>query len=1252
MTAEQQINQIYQMLAGGNALYQPPQTAGMGPGNQLYRAVPNPGSAMDTVRGMLGPAIGQAFLGMQNPVPLAHIAPGMSVQESIYATNVTARQWALTQQQALYQISQGVGGDFARIGERLGMPQTLGMSTSDFRKMISQGASTPASQALMGAMMNNTGVQQLMGGNPLAAYQTMFSNRNLFGIAGGELIDPYDANQQDRVRRITSDMSAAIVSASRNGLLPNYNFTRGFGEEKQAQFVTMMQQSGGFGNLVPQLEKAGEGTQEYSDIISKFQQRVGSMNKMFEALNDLTGAGGDVTQLAASINKLTQGEWPRMDQDKLRRSLREMEAVAQMFDVSKQDMLQTVTMMQGTVQGALGVTANQAASGMAGGGFASLPVANNLSALVYSIASATGRQSPADIARISQQQAGLAARGLQSRAGQMATFIEYAGQEGMIDQDLYNRARTAYSMGSVAEKSIIAEEVLRRSFGSEAEGRRAIDDPYFRRMMQERMSPDSAQRTLDTIMQGQRYEYQTRFMQQMRGRVQRGSKAMQRAGSLEFAADPNAVAEEQMKTIETSLREDSYGAAADTMREAYQRAIDAGKSPADALRIAKTQLKLVAPAAAKRATERATDVKTQLDSASLLVASDQRRYDELLGEYQKTMPLEEAQRKAAAGASRTGMTQETQTILGTLRTFAAGDPRLGADKDFNERMIAITKMSQKDPYGALQAAVELGNDPRLSEAQRRVIGERRTQLMTKELPDKYGAEKGAMQAWTMTKAGVESGMSPQAMQEQNKQLGDALKDLRVGLSSSDPVVQQAARDKFQRTIADFTASGGGILDAGGYGDLLKLGAEGNAGQVAAMMDVVGRTDLSMIQQNAATVRGMGVEVDTTLALADRDKGLDTYGAARSQMFGRAVVADQMASMNQGVRATLMQSALAYTEGRGSLAAVLGIREGGTQIADPALRKRVEAFGKRVGLDAYNKKIDKSLGRVDKANKAYTELLKGANMSPQMKGQLEDARSRLLKGMQTGAITDEKQYAVFKQSLSGLPPEALAQLDEMYAGGMEFRGAAAEFTKRVDAEDTDKTLAKDVEMNQRAAARQERIQSEEAWKTLGSVEHGTEGTGFIGDMNRKDMSWSERREFDRNNAAIAKAVQEPRTGKQIAKDVLKANWYAITFRPYKAVNQLLKGDEKSAEENARIAAGAFQSDAQLKQLEKTDPKMFKTAVEQAKLHKRVTDKADEKESGKGKGGRRDRLEISGRLTLVDSSGRPRVVNVEDGQGAFN
>jgi hypothetical protein len=1187
-------------------------------GNTMHTAVTQPAGLPEQIRAMAGPLLASQVLGMRNPTTLMRVAPGQGVGEAYYAHESTTKAWQMVQNEAMYNMSRGFGKEFSRTAERMGIPQMLGIDPRAFHDTINKGTSTSAGAMLASQMMSLPGVNALMGGNPMAAYQQVFAKRSAFADQWGSMANPADKGRQEYARQISTDITNSLEMAIRGtpgggfGLSQNFGFTRGMRDEDMAAVMVRMSEGGAFGDTGLRMRIAQEADMQeaidngvspedavarhgprYMQEQERITQHVGTANKVFETLGDIMGSR-DMAQLMQTMDDLTGSQWESMDPQtlsKLNANLRDMQATAQVLNVSNTEMLGAVQSMQRTMQGATGVTANQIAMGMTGGGYGDAAAAINMTQHAYAVAQANGVRSAAGIDRVATQQAGLMAIGLDSSAGKSARLVEYLNQQGMIDPELYKQAVGALSTGTQGQRNGMVNAVLERAFGSVAEGRKMIDDPYFMQMMRENTSSESAQRAMTTIRDGQATEWGQRVLtQQWRG-LGRYVTGMQKQAGMSHAVDPQIVAKESYEITKGFLARQSMEDVPDSARrlaqKVYDDAIASDKTPQQAYAAMRSYIKSD-PGLSRYAQDIANEVSMATTALGVTNMNNQLTPGKQLVTTLSQLSNWDFEKR---------LTDSQKQELGAIRKLGRTDPNAAAPQleAFLERSEIKSKLDtdEQDQIKAQRDKVKLDTDKTVAFA---------------------GAKHAAI---TRITAGLDTGMNISDIQTANTRYGAALDTYMQDIKENNKAQGEA---KFKATLGSVA----GMFDPAELQTAVQMAASGNLAQLEEArkrQSVIEAHDMISV---AAAAKDRNLQIDLTRGVGDKDRAQLAPERLRAQTYSVGLWNQRMADNPalQNLRKTFSQTAVDFAQGKTGLAGLFGVREGAPLVQDEAVNKELAAYRKQMGLDEFEQGIEAAQKKTGAAIAAFDALkmTDTANVAITERMQRDfDAAA------QQGKLKTQADFDQFlaHDAYKGVSDEAKNALGGVWQGYSDEGKLHDEYAKRMsDVVDTKnfKAFEKRLTATRTREARQAAREVQDVMTN--ATDAGLEG---LFDIKKGELSSSQQRVLDKALPAFAPKSSGVYNSKELLEAAVQEFTDPVTGKP------MTREEVADKYRKGKMSKEQFEAYGRVNDvLESVDRKRRDT-------REAAVDKMAGREPGQGRGGRGD--SIKGTLQLVDKKGQP-------------
>lgn len=1005
MTSDQQIGMISQILTGGTGF------GGMAPmppshASEFYRAVPQPNLLQTGAMAIAG------AMGMQGLTALPSVAPGQGIGEAMYATNVNAKIWERMQSEAVAQMSRGLAHDLSNIGTTMGLPSMMGMSTGEFRRMVDKGAGSALGMGVVGQLANMPEFQQMQGGNVMGTYQSAFANRHLFGMPAG-FAHPLDVGAQNSAAAISMDINNALVHSAYGtpnggiGMLPNYNFTRGFSINDLQSSMQRMQQGGRWGDVASKMTAMGQGP-ESQQFTQGMMADVGKYAKMMEALGDVMGSR-DMAALQQSLTKMTQGQWERADFGQISAGLRQLQGMAQVLGRSKDEMTQTLGAIQGALQGGVGIGASQIAMGVTAGGYGGFAAAANMTNRVYGIAAATGATRPEDINRITMQQTTLQNMGMNSFAGRAMSLAAYMSQEGMLDDNEYAALREGLVSGDAGTKTVMVNDLLKRKFGSQAAGMEKLNDPRFMAMIRAGTSEATAGDVVRAIQSGQSAEWSERVRGAGRAGLGRSLSGIAgqigQTGALGGDASYGGMADavfgffdqQGQSTSATFLRSayaDAMARPGSTKASAYQAMMGMMRSNIG------QEFWGGATAAAQGA---ALNAGVAAVEAGGVAGADAKALLYGLRSTGAVGKFSSADRTAYSAALKQLQSGDGAGAL------AAGEALLGGVAAESRDVINNNRALARQRAGA--AVLEAG---RRSESLNRIDRVGRLGLSVSDATAMQSDVTGQLTSW-------------------NKMLqnGGSFSDVNAAARNwlGDPSAGPLSREQQARRYYVGAAKAERMFDIKSLEDMQALLNEQKAIEV---WDKV-------TSQEAAI--GRGVPLDITKGLSDSERGMmsaaDIQAISMSAGIWNQVAADQ----GQNFRASTPQLALSWMSGKGSLMRALGISDETYNVMSGGDKRAINKWVK--GGDKYSTAMGAATSAWGEEFKGMQDIIMGSGADgAAISGMLESYNAKV--GSGAIKVTDTKGLDKFLGEYNNLPQNAVNQMRRLHKAAAGQYAASQEF----------------------------------------------------------------------------------------------------------------------------------------------------------------------------------------------------------------
>ena len=146
----------------------------------MYRAIQQPPQfvnqpMLDTAIGMVAPALGRMFGGMQNPVFMPTIGSGVSPMEGYYARDVTGPLYERSRTEFLQLMGSATMGQLGQIGANFGINRLAGVGPGEFQQNMAAFGRTELGGILTEQLLAIPAVQRLAGGDPMALHADIFA---------------------------------------------------------------------------------------------------------------------------------------------------------------------------------------------------------------------------------------------------------------------------------------------------------------------------------------------------------------------------------------------------------------------------------------------------------------------------------------------------------------------------------------------------------------------------------------------------------------------------------------------------------------------------------------------------------------------------------------------------------------------------------------------------------------------------------------------------------------------------------------------------------------------------------------------------------------------------------------------------------------------------------------------------------------------------------------------------------------------
>lgn len=323
--------------------------------------------------------------------PLTYVAPRQSLSDAQFMSGTGKTRADALNDHASAAIAKRFGGTLDAMGTNFGLADT-----GTFSKL----AEESAGQAVTRAALGNKLLQDAIGGNAYAGYETAGRLGPLLGTSSSEILD-FDSNtnaqqgsnivlaQKQFGDAFTDAMMTTTTGADGSKLVtPNMSFTRGFSYQDLSSMYATSAMRGGEGDIGRERNEAfnkdleAETTDFGRDelkagtrigintqaLLDKATGRMGEMAKMFEALGEISGST-EYSDLQSEIDALTNGTYGTSrgpSAEELRVNLREMAAAAKLGNTTPQALMSMTLGAASHMQGMEGITDADRALGYTG----------------------------------------------------------------------------------------------------------------------------------------------------------------------------------------------------------------------------------------------------------------------------------------------------------------------------------------------------------------------------------------------------------------------------------------------------------------------------------------------------------------------------------------------------------------------------------------------------------------------------------------------------------------------------------------------------------------------------------------------------------------------------------------------------------------------------------------------------------------------------------------------------------------------
>lgn len=509
--------------------------------NANYTDAALPNAAMN----MLAPAIG-SWAGLQNASIAPQVSRGMSPFDAGYISGVNTPMGTGFRNDFNQQMGGAMGDSLGAIANNLGFNRLMGMSPQQLSANMSNLGQSQAGQFLTEMAMRTPTMQAIMGGDPQRMQESIFANRHQYGLIPGSSVSPMDLAGQMAVTEHAMDLNQALKERIYpRGIVPDYNFTRGFRPEEMGETMAAMAERG-----APTIDDAGrdvsQGMRGMNIDPGRKVQALGEMNRVLESISDLMG-GGSIQQLLSTLDGLTQLQWPSLSRPKLEQTFREMSATANLLNVSGQTMMATTQQAQYGLQGTFGIGQQQAALGVTAGAYTGLEASAGLASTVLAIAASTGK--PLDI--VMAQQTAATALAMNSSRGRDTQHLGYLAQEGMISPDTYATFKQINAYGDVSQSKAMVDKIFRDVYGSTQQGRDISNSPgHMQQIRSATWDTGIVQGVYEDARNGQMGEFMDRSSRDLQGTSARYTRSLQQMTGLPMITGDQRAEAQRMATVD------------------------------------------------------------------------------------------------------------------------------------------------------------------------------------------------------------------------------------------------------------------------------------------------------------------------------------------------------------------------------------------------------------------------------------------------------------------------------------------------------------------------------------------------------------------------------------------------------------------------------------------------------------------------------------------------------------------------------
>ena len=422
------------------------------------------------------------------------VTPGMNLRESYMSRDVTTPLYQTARDQAAYQFGGTFASSLAQVGVTTGVNRMFNMSPDQFRRELVNAGTSPMGRAAMDFLMQQPAMQYAMGGNPMAAAESVFSQRYMLGnTPGGPLLNPLDVVGQTAYAAHASNTLLSLARAAYSGPMGataalNPSVTQGYNFEEFAYMGLRAAQAG-----MPGMRGLGVTGDQFAAGNMQVARTMAAVRANMP--------GSDITQQFAMLEQLGGSDiWRKGDLRGAEASMYEMKALSGMLGG---DVLATSTAVSQTLRRAgfdTGIRGSQA-----------------IAQRIHAIQNVTGGST----ADIGARQTAMSLVGLNSVQGGDTIAMEMM-REAMPDDPrvgtLYNNFQRAVMLGSKQEQQQIASRLYSTVSPGLAE---TLSNPVARTTaFSQILSRGGQANVLRTVLRGQQNEYQERTMESLAARME------------------------------------------------------------------------------------------------------------------------------------------------------------------------------------------------------------------------------------------------------------------------------------------------------------------------------------------------------------------------------------------------------------------------------------------------------------------------------------------------------------------------------------------------------------------------------------------------------------------------------------------------------------------------------------------------------------------------------------------------------------